>query len=74
LFEGVASGAAIAGVVWGFILYGLYTFGFGPEAGDMVTMHYIDFMLVTLVTSVIVALAVNRVAFGRTARLALARA
>jgi solute:Na+ symporter, SSS family len=74
LFEGVASGAAIAGVVWGFVLYGLYTFGFGPEAGGMVTMHYIDFMLVTLVTSVILALAVNRVAFGRTARLALARA
>ncbi len=73
-FDGVASGAAIAGVVWGVALYGLYTFGFGPDAGAMVTMHYIDFMLVTLASSVAVALLFNRIVFGGKARFVLARA
>jgi solute:Na+ symporter, SSS family len=74
LFDGVASGAAIAGVLWGVALYGLYTFGFGPDASGALTMHYIDFMVVTLASSVLVALAVNRLAFGRRARFAWARA
>lgn len=62
LFTGVASRAAIVGVLWGFALYALYTFVWQP-AGT-VGLHYIDFMVVTLATSVFVALAFNRVALG----------
>lgn len=68
LFKGVESRAAIAGVVWGVALYGLYTFHLAPEG--IVTMHYIHFMVVTLVTSVIAALAFNRFALGGRARFA----
>ncbi|QDH33937.1 SLC5 family protein [Porphyrobacter sp. YT40] len=62
LFRGVAAPAAIAGVVWGVALYGLFTFHLSPAG--IVTMHYIHFMVVTLVTSVIAALAFNRLALG----------
>ncbi len=41
LFTGVASRAAIVGVVWGFALYALYTFVLLEQ--QIVTMHYIDF-------------------------------
>lgn len=69
LFKGVESGAAIAGVVWGVALYGLYTFHLQPEG--IITLHYIHFMVVTLATSVAAALAVNRLVLGKRARLAL---
>ena len=62
LFRGVAAKAAIAGVVWGVALYGLFTFWWSPDG--MIGMHYIDFMVVTLVTSVLTALAVNRFILG----------
>ena len=62
LFRGVAAPAAIAGVVWGVALYGLFTFHLSPAG--IVTMHYIHFMVVTLVTSVIAALAFNRLVLG----------
>lgn len=68
LFKGVESRAAIAGVVWGVGLYGLYTFYLLPEG--IVTLHYIHFMVVTLATSVAAALAVNRLVLGKRARLA----
>jgi SSS family solute:Na+ symporter len=68
LFTGVASRAAIVGVVWGFGLYALYTFVLLEQ--KIVTLHYIDFMVVTLATSVIAALAFNRVALGGRARFA----
>ena len=68
LFKGVESRAAIAGVVWGVALYGLYTFHLQPEG--IITLHYIHFMVVTLATSVIAALAVNRLVLGKRARLA----
>jgi len=68
LFTGVASRAAIVGVVWGFALYALYTFVFQPNG--TIGLHYIDFMVVTLATSVIAALAFNRLALGGRARFA----
>lgn len=68
LFKGVESRAAIAGVVWGVALYGLYTFHLQPEG--IITLHYIHFMVVTLATSVIAALAVNRLVLGKRAALA----
>ncbi|MEX0341770.1 MAG: SLC5 family protein [Erythrobacter sp.] len=65
LFRGVAARAAIAGVGWGIGLYGLFTFNeaFAAATG----IHYIDFMVVTLSTSVVAALAFNRLALGRRA-------
>lgn len=62
LFRGVRAPAAIAGVVWGVALYGLFTFHLEPAG--IVTLHYIHFMVVTLVTSVIAALAFNRFVLG----------
>lgn len=72
LFKGVESRAAIAGVVWGVALYGVYTFHLQPEG--IITLHYIHFMVVTLATSVIAALAVNRLGLGKRARLAFGTA
>ncbi|MEE4287974.1 MAG: SLC5 family protein, partial [Erythrobacter sp.] len=46
--------------------YGAFTFHFQPEG--LIAMHYIDFMVVTLVTSVLAALAVNRFALRGRAR------
>lgn len=65
LFRGVAARSAIAGVVWGIGLYALFTFeeSFAAAVG----IHYIDFMVVTLFTSVAAALAFNRFALGRRA-------
>jgi solute:Na+ symporter, SSS family len=68
LFRGVAAPAAIAGVVWGVALYGLFTFHLSPVG--IVTLHYIHFMVVTLVTSVMAALAFNRFALGGRAEFA----
>ena len=68
LFTGVESRAAIAGVLWGFALYALYTFVLQPLGGF--TVHYIDFMVVTLVTSIIAALAFNRLVLGQRAEFA----
>lgn len=65
LFRNVEAPAAIAGVIWGVLLYGVFTFQLQPAG--IITMHYIDFMVVTLVTSVIAALAVNRFALGNRA-------
>jgi solute:Na+ symporter, SSS family len=57
LFRGVVAPAAIAGVVWGVTLYGLFTFRLEPAG--IVGMHYIDFMVITLLTSILAALTVN---------------
>lgn len=62
LFTGVESRAAIVGVLWGFALYAVYTFVAEPLGA--VPLHYIDFMVVTLVTSIIAALAFNRFVLG----------
>lgn len=70
LFKGVDARAAIAGVIWGVLLYGAYTFALQPAG--VIAMHYIDFMVVVLVTSVIAALTVNRIVFGQSATLTFA--
>jgi SSS family solute:Na+ symporter len=66
LFRGVDARAAIAGVVWGVSLYGLFTFAWQPAGA--ITLHYIDFMVVTLATSVLFALGFNRLVLGGRAR------
>ena len=63
LFRNVQAPAAIGGVVWGVALYGVFTFVLQPQG--LIAMHYIDFMVVTLVTSVIAALTVNRLMGNR---------
>jgi len=65
LFRNVDARAAIAGVVWGVSLYG--TFSFWLEPAGFIPVHYIDFMVVTLVTSIIAALVFNRVVLGKKA-------
>jgi len=62
LFTGVESRAAIVGVLWGFAFYAAYTFVALPMGA--VTLHYIDMMVVTLVTSIMAALAFNRFVLG----------
>ncbi len=66
LFRNVEAPAAIAGVVWGVLFYGLFIFRLQPDG--IIAMHEIDFMVITLVTSVMAALAVNRFALGNRAQ------
>ena len=68
LFRNVGAPAAIAGVVWGVALYGLFTFHLSPAG--IITLHYIHFMVITLVTSVAAALAFNRIVLGKRAAFA----
>lgn len=68
LFRGVGAPAAIAGVVWGVALYGIFTFHLAPAG--IITLHYIHFMVVTLVTSVVAALVFNRLVLGGRAQFA----
>lgn len=70
LFRGVLAPAAIAGVVWGIGLYGLYSFWWQPAG--LITLHYIDMMPITLATSVLAALLANRLLGGRAQWLGLA--
>ena len=70
LFRGVLAQAAIAGVVWGIALYGLYSFWWQPAG--LITLHYIDMMPITLATSVLAALLANRLLGGRAQWLGLA--
>jgi SSS family solute:Na+ symporter len=62
LFRGVGAPAAIAGVVWGIGLYGAFTLLWQPQG--RIALHYIDFMVVTLFSSVAVALLYNRLVLG----------
>ncbi|MEY4268860.1 MAG: hypothetical protein RLZZ58_76, partial [Pseudomonadota bacterium] len=75
LFRNVDARAAIAGLFFGTLLYAFCTFWLlDPKWGwnggtwfagvGLPWVHYIDVMLVVMVTSVMVALAVNRVVFG----------
>jgi SSS family solute:Na+ symporter len=70
LFRGVAAPAAISGVLWGIGFYGLYSFWWQPAG--LIGLHYIDMMVVTLATSVLAALAANRLLGGRAQWLGLA--
>jgi solute:Na+ symporter, SSS family len=67
LFRNVDARAAVAGVVWGFCFYAFTTGVIIAEGISPPWFHYIDAMLVTLVTSVLAALLVNRIAFGKRA-------
>lgn len=66
LFRNVGAKAAIAGVVWGVALYAAFTFWWSPAG--IVTLHYIHFMVIVLVTSVLMALGYNRLVLGQTER------
>jgi SSS family solute:Na+ symporter len=78
LFRNVDARAAIVGLFFGTLSYGLATFYLlDPEKGweggtwfagiGLPWVHYIDVMLLVLIMSVFVALAFNRLAFGNRA-------
>ncbi|BDI61701.1 sodium:solute symporter family transporter [Qipengyuania nanhaisediminis] len=83
MFRNMDARAAVAGLVWGFAIYALHTFYlYVPANFGGVTwyatiglpwLHYIDVMVFVLFSSVVVALATNRVVFGNRARLAIGR-
>ncbi|MBX9882386.1 MAG: SLC5 family protein [Sphingomonas sp.] len=62
VFRGVSGRAAMVGVIWGVLLYALFQFVLAP--GGWVTLHYIDFMVVVLASSVAAALIANRIGGG----------
>jgi len=66
LFRDVAAPAATGGVVWGVTLYALYSFVLQPRG--VIGLHYIDFMVITLASSIVVALLINRFVLGHRAR------
>ncbi|MBX9814707.1 MAG: SLC5 family protein, partial [Sphingomonas sp.] len=63
LFKGVSGRAATIGVLWGVALYALFQFLLAPRG--LVTLHYIDFMVIVLASSVAVALLANRLSKAR---------
>lgn len=67
MFRNVDARAAVAGVIWGFAFYATFSAVLQPQGITPAWMHYIDAMLVTLVTSVMFALATNRLLFGNRA-------
>lgn len=79
MFANVDARAAVIGLVYGVCIYAFHSFVlYKPDmlyAGEtfyqrfgMGSLHYIDVMLLVLVTSVLVALASNRLIFGNRAR------
>lgn len=67
MFRNVDARAAVAGVIWGFGFYATFSAILQPQGFTPAWFHYIDAMLVTLVTSVLASLLVNRLAFGNRA-------
>jgi len=78
LFRNMDARAAIAGLAWGVALYAYHTFVLyvpnklyanqtAYEAWGIPWLHYIDVMVIVLVTSVLVALTANRLVFGNKA-------
>jgi SSS family solute:Na+ symporter len=63
LFRNVDPRAALVGLIFGVMLYGVFSFVWAP-------LHYIHMMFITLWTCVGLSLAVNRLVFGRSAHLA----
>lgn len=63
VFKNVDARAAIVGVVAGVALYAYLSFWWTP-------VHYIHAMAITLISCVVVALAINKLVFGRSATLA----
>ena len=78
LFRDVDARAAIGGLVWGLGSYAFHNFvlyvpneSFGGQTyyqhWGLAWLHYIDVMVIVLVTSVVVALIINRLVFGNRA-------
>jgi SSS family solute:Na+ symporter len=67
MFRNVDARAAVGGVIWGFAFYATFSAVLQPEGITPPWFHYIDAMLVTLVTSVLFSLTVNRLLFGNRA-------
>jgi SSS family solute:Na+ symporter len=78
LFRNVDARAAIGGLIWGLGSYAVHNFilyrptdALGGQTyyqhWGIPWLHYIDVMVIVLVTSVMVALAVNRLIFGNRA-------
>jgi SSS family solute:Na+ symporter len=65
MFRNVSAAAAVFGVLWGFATYALYTFLWNPSG--LITLHYIHFMVLVLASSIIAALAFNRLVLARRA-------
>lgn len=65
MFRNVSAAAAVFGVLWGFATYALYTFVWNPSG--LITLHYIHFMVLVLASSIIAALAFNRLVLSRRA-------
>ncbi len=61
-FDNVDHRSAVFALVAGVLIYGVFTFIWTP-------LHYIHLMFVTLVCCVTLALAANRIVFGKSARL-----
>ena len=68
MFRNVDARAAVGGVLWGFIFYATFSAVLQPQGITPQWFHYIDAMLVTLVTSVLFSLLVNRLVFGNRAK------
>jgi len=78
LFRNVDARAAVAGLIWGFSTYAFHNFVlYKPSAAlngqtfyqhwGMPWLHYIDVMVIVLITSVLFALLVNRFVFNNRA-------
>jgi SSS family solute:Na+ symporter len=65
MFRNVSAAAAVFGVLWGFATYALYTFVWNPSG--LITLHYIHFMVLVLASSIVAALAFNRLVLARRA-------
>ncbi len=71
VFRNVDARAAIGAVLFGTGLYALFTFYWQPlhPIGSPLYLHYIHFMLITLISCVAFALGVNALIFGKRASL-----
>ncbi len=63
MFRNVDARAAVCGVIWGFAFYATFSAVLQPRGITPPWFHFIDAMLVTLVTSVMAALIINRLVF-----------
>jgi solute:Na+ symporter, SSS family len=68
MFRNVDARAAVCGVIWGFAFYATFSAVLQPQGITPAWFHFIDAMLVTLVTSVMAALIVNRLVFRNRAK------
>lgn len=69
VFKNVHANAAIIAVVFGVLLYGAMSFEFSPLHAPF-GLHYIHLMFITLASCVAVALVINKLIFGQTAKVA----